>query len=292
MNRAIPMHRFANCLYLGLIALITLWGVLSALQLQDLQFMAPGMLSMVFLCLLCKATLSLSPAWRSWLGVLQFIASWLVFTLFKAIQLAYPRSFDGELLALDRLLFAGLSATERAIGLEGYWLSELMSLCYLAFYLIILLPVIGYACKRTALASRGFFYGLMLMYLCGFLGYLLIPAAGPYLQFPTVFSYPPQGGAITGFLVGLVAQGGTGMDVFPSLHCGISLYILGYFALQRQRWVVMMMFPVVAGLILATLYLRYHYGIDLIAGALLACAVLWWLHRCGYFHQDAALRIE
>ncbi|WP_431221863.1 phosphatase PAP2 family protein [Serratia sp. L9] len=81
------------------------------------------------------------------------------------------------------------------------------------------------------------------------------------------------------------------MDVFPSLHCGISLYILGYLLLQRHIGTSLLMLPVVAGLVLATLYLRYHYGIDLIAGALLACAVLGWLRYCGYFRHDATLRI-
>lgn len=277
--------------YLGLIALILMAGIVSAIRLEDRQFIIPGAFALLALCLLFKATYARSARWASWLGVIQFASSWLVFPLFKAIHLATHRSFDIELLALDRLLFAGVGATERVRVLENYWLSEILSLCYLAFYLLILVPVIVYAVKRKTQASRGFFYGLMLMYLFGFMGYCLIPAAGPYLQFPELFSYPPQGGAITSFLVGLVAQGGTGMDVFPSLHCGISLYILGYLMSQRHNWIALLILPVVAGLVLATLYLRYHYGIDLLAGTLLACSVLAWLRHCGYFRHDATLRI-
>lgn len=276
--------------YLGVITLIWMAGIVSAIRLEDRQFIIPSVFSLLALCLLFKATYARSERWRSWLGVIQFANSWLVFPLFKAIHLATQRSFDTELLALDRVLFAGAGATERVRVLENYWLSEVLSLCYLAFYLLILVPVIVYAVKRKTQASRGLFYGLMLMYLFGFIGYCLIPAAGPYLQFPELFSYPPSGGAITAFLVGLVAQGGTGMDVFPSLHCGISLYILGYLILQRHFYIALLIFPVVAGLVLATLYLRYHYGIDLIAGALLACTVLAWLRYCGYFRHDATLR--
>ncbi|KAA8995000.1 phosphatase PAP2 family protein [Affinibrenneria salicis] len=277
--------------YLGLIMLIWLWGAGSALSLRDGQFIAPAALSLLALLLLAKATFARAGSWRGWLGVLQFACSWLVFYLFRAIHLATMRSFDAQLLAWDRALFGGIGATERVAVLHGFWLSEVMSLCYLSFYFIILLPVIVYACRRTSQASRGFFHGLMLMYLFGFIGYLLVPAAGPYVQFPEQFPYPPPGGAITAFLARLVAQGGTGMDVFPSLHCGISLYIFGYLALQRHAAIALILLPVVAGLILATLYLRYHYGIDLIAGALLACAVLGWLHRFGYFHRHAGLRI-
>ena len=282
--------RLSHRCYLGVIALILMAGIVSAIRLEDRQFILPSVFGLLALCLLFKATYARSERWQSWLGVIQFASSWLVFPLFKAIQLVTQRSFDSELLALDRALFAGVGATERVRVLENYWLSEILSLCYLAFYLLILVPVIAYAVKRKTQASRGFFYGLMLMYLFGFIGYCLIPAAGPYLHFPELFSYPPLGGAISGFLVGLVAQGGTGMDVFPSLHCGISLYILGYLMLQRHFWIALLIFPVVAGLILATLYLRYHYGIDLIAGTLLACSVLAWLRYCGYF-RDTTLRI-
>jgi membrane-associated phospholipid phosphatase len=283
--------RFSYRCYLGVIALILMAGIVSAIRLGDRQFIIPGAFGLFALCLLFKATYARSERWKSWLGVIQFACSWLVFPLFKAIHLVTQRSFDTELLALDRALFAGVGATERVRVLENYWLSEILSLCYLAFYLLILVPVIVYAVKRKTQASRGFFYGLMLMYLFGFIGYGLIPAAGPYLRFPELFTYPPLGGAITGFLAGLVAQGGTGMDVFPSLHCGISLYILGYLLLQRHCWIALLIFPVVAGLVLATLYLRYHYGIDLMAGTLLASSVLAWLRNCGYFRHDATLRI-
>ncbi|MCG8707633.1 phosphatase PAP2 family protein [Brenneria sp. 4F2] len=293
-DRSMTMTRrgeAGNRCYLALIVLIWLWGMGSALSLRDARFIAPGLLSLLVIVLLSRATAASAGSWRSWLGVLQFAGSWLIFYLFKAIHLAMPRSFDTPLLRWDRVIFGGLGATERAAALHYIWLSEVMSLCYLSFYFIILLPVIVYACRRNALASRGFFHGLMLMYLFGFLGYLLIPASGPYAQFPDLFPYPPEGGAITAFLAQLVAQGGTGMDVFPSLHCGISLYVLGYFILHRHTLIAVLLFPVVAGLILATLYLFYHYGIDLIVGALLACAVLGWLYRCGYFRNDAALRI-
>ncbi|QTF06961.1 phosphatase PAP2 family protein [Brenneria izadpanahii] len=281
----------SNRCYLALVVLIWLWGIASAISLRDARFIAPGVLSLLVLLLLARATATGAGPWRNWLGVLQFASSWLVFYLFRAIHLAMPRSFDEQLLAWDRLLFGGVGATGKVAALHGFWLSEVMSLCYLSFYFIILLPVIVYAFRRATQASRGFFHGLMLMYLFGFLGYLLVPASGPYLQFPDLFPYPPEGGAITAFLAELVAQGSTGMDVFPSLHCGISLYILGYLALQRHTVIALLLFPVVVGLVLATLYLLYHYGIDLIAGALLACAVLGWLHQCGYFRDDAALRI-
>ncbi|WP_058911309.1 phosphatase PAP2 family protein [Entomohabitans teleogrylli] len=278
-------------LWWGQIGLINLLGIVSTWRLGDGQFIAPAALSVAAWLLLLKAMTADSRRWRSWLGILQFAASWLAFPLFKAIQLAMPRSADSQLLAIDRWLFGGQSATEHLLGWQQVWLSELMSLCYLSFYFIILVPVIFCAFRRYTPAAKGFLYGLMLMYLIGFTGYLLVPAAGPYIAFPEVFSYPAPGGAMTALLTGLVAQGGTGMDVFPSLHCGISLYVLGYLLIRRHTLLLLILSPLVAGLILATLYLRYHYGIDLIAGTLSAAGVILWLRRSGFARPKDKIRM-
>lgn len=283
-------NRPSYWVYFALIALILALGIYSAWNLGDTQYIMPSVAGVVVWLLLLRAMRSTSLRWRNWTGVLQFAASWLVFPLFKAIHQMLPRSYDASLLALDRALF-GVGATERLLSWESPWLSELMSLCYFAFYFIVLVPALLYAFRRYDSAGRGFFYGLMLMYLFGFIGYLLVPAAGPYIAFPQTFPYPPQGGWMTSALGGMVARGSTGMDVFPSLHCGISLYVLGYQLMQR-RYRNILLLPLVAGVILATLYLRYHYGVDLIAGALLAALVLIWLRGCGYACRKNPIRMK
>ena len=84
---------------------------------------------------------------------------------------------------------------------------------------------------------------------------------------------------MTAFLAGVVKNGITGMDVFPSLHAGIGVYVLGFFALGGYRRIALLLAPVVAALVLATVYLRYHYGIDLLWGLALAAAVLAFVQR-------------
>lgn len=282
-------NRFGYWGYFLLIGLIIGLGIFSAIRTGDAGVILTIVICLTIWLLLLRSMLSRLPRWRSWIGVLQFAASWLVFPLFKIIHQAMPRSMDAGLLTIDRGLFS-IGLTERLLNWESLWLTEVMSLCYLSFYLLILVPVVVYAFRRHGVASQGFFYGLMLMYLGGFIGYLLVPASGPYLAFPDIFPYPPQGDVLTSLLVRLVAQGGTGMDVFPSLHCGISIYVLGYACMRGRYLSVLLLSPLVVGLILATLYLRYHYGVDLIAGMLLAFSVLTWLHRRGFSNSAIQTR--
>ncbi len=212
----------------------------------------------------------------AWRGTLFFAASWMVFPLFKAIRQTWiSRVHDSGLLTIDRALWGGVSLPEHAFALERPWLSELLSGGYFCFYFVVLVPVICFTFRRHTRDALWFFFGLNLTYMLGFAGYLLVPAGGPYMAFPAQFPYPVHGGPVTAFLTDLVAQGITGMDVFPSLHSGVSIYVLGFCVLAGYRRAALVLAPVVASIVVATVYLRYHYGIDLFAGMLLASGVLW-----------------
>lgn len=256
--------------------LVLLAGAVAAWRLDDPALHAASFIGGAAWLLLARATVAgPASAWRRWCGTLQFVACWLVFPLFKAIrQVWIGHSADAALLRLDRWLWGGASLPERLLGWERPWLSEVLSAGYFLFYFVVLLPAIVFSIRRREPEARVFFAGLSAMYLIGFIGYVLVPAGGPYLAFPEVFAYPVHGGAITAFLAGVVKNGITGMDVFPSLHAGIGVYVLGFFALGGYRRTALLLAPVVTALVLATVYLRYHYGIDLLWGLALAAAVL------------------
>jgi membrane-associated phospholipid phosphatase len=57
------------------------------------------------------------------------------------------------------------------------------------------------------------------------------------------------------------------------------VYVLGFFALGRYRRIAALLAPIILALVVATLYLRYHYGIDVLCGIVLAAAVLAFIQR-------------
>lgn len=211
------------------------------------------------------------------LGPIQFFSSWVIFPVLRTIHHAFPISRDAWLKQIDSTLWGGQSLPAWALKLETPALSEILSFCYFTFYLICLFSAIYFILRPRPYDKRfgkPFFHGLMLMYLFGILGYITIPAAGPYAAFPAEFPYPVQGGLMTQFLTEIVEKGITGMDVFPSLHCGITLYILGFYWLAGYKKTALLIAPLFIGMTIATVYLRYHYGIDLIAGIILALLIL------------------
>jgi membrane-associated phospholipid phosphatase len=57
--------------------------------------------------------------------------------------------------------------------------------------------------------------------------------------------------------------------VFPSLHVGIS-FVVWLYAFRNSRKLFWILSPLVLSLFVSTIYLRYHYLIDVVAGLVLA----------------------
>lgn len=192
--------------------------------------------------------------------------------VFPAMASAVPtiqgaHRFDTALYAFDaRFLGGNWSARlEPAICPA---LTELLSLCYLLFIPLLFVHLVRFFFWQRE-RRAAFFAGLFTIYGIGFLGYLFVPAAGPYLAFPDLFTTPLQGGPFFRLNQAMVAFGSNGVDVFPSLHSAISVYFLGFAYRHARREFWWLLLPV-AGICVSTLYLRYHYLVDVICGLVLA----------------------
>ena len=144
-------------------------------------------------------------------------------------------------------------------------LTDLMMVAYLFFFYYLIAGPAHY-CIRDLPRFRECFAGLFTIYGLGFIGYTFYPAIGPYAHLH--FNGALECGWFTRFVQPYVDGGSNGVDVFPSLHVALSLYLLvfdwWYFRTRFWRVVV----PCVV-LWFSTVYLRYHYVVDLLAGILL-----------------------
>lgn len=196
-----------------------------------------------------------------------FIAMNVAFMRMRsAVPAIMPGKADALLRRIDRLLLPDTPA----MLLRGWaqpWLTELLSACYQLFFPLLIVAAVGYAWRAPAVA-RSAYSGLFSLYGVGFVGYTLAPALGPHLAFAGEFA-PLAGGPIAAWNAGLVRDFSTGVDVFPSLHVAITAYLL---LIDRRftplRWRIMLL-PC-ACLWFSTLYLRYHYLVDVLAGFALA----------------------
>src|SRR5215207_7286640 len=103
------------------------------------------------------------------------------------------------------------------------WLNDILMLGYLFFFLQLVLVPAAY-CVKDLPRFRTCMVGLFTLYGIGFLSYTLWPAGGPHrwMDFPVQL----QGMFVIPWTLSLVNSGSNGVDVFPSLHFGVSLYLL------------------------------------------------------------------
>ena len=174
---------------------------------------------------------------------------------------------DAALQQWDTAIF-GDTPRQLMLAQPGAWVSDLMMICYFFFFYYIVGGLLYYLLKDLNI-FRICHVGFRTLYALGYVGNTLMPTTVQLADLG-----PRTGGWITEVGGGFIAQRTNGVDVFPSIHMAGSLFLLVFDFWHRRThfWVALM--PTI-GLWISTVYLRYHYGVDLIAGIVLAISCLW-----------------
>lgn len=176
---------------------------------------------------------------------------------------------DAALLVADRILFGPVHPTILFQSIVTPALTQWMSFAYLTFffYLPILFCVFHY--QRQYRAQRLLVLAISLTAYFGFVCYALVPAIGPWYTLAHQYSVDLQGHLYNAFTNPIIADLSIARDVFPSLHVAMSIVYL-WLALKFARPWFYIFLPFVISLWVSTIYLRYHYVIDIIAGSILS----------------------
>ena len=207
--------------------------------------------------------------------------------LYFMIQPIRIYDHDNMFILIDRWIF-GTDPTQFLRQISTPWLTEILQIIYGTFYILpILLGLFLLRKKRYVAMDFAVFivvYGFYLSYL----GYFIWPGIGPRFtlhNFNTINQDLP-GLFLTNFLRELVNSGesipaGTlnpaavvQRDIFPSGHTMITLIVM-YLSVRLKSRSKYFFVPVGTLLIFSTVYLWYHYVIDLIGGLLFMIFALW-----------------
>ncbi|MEI7892528.1 MAG: phosphatase PAP2 family protein [Myxococcales bacterium] len=208
-------------------------------------------------------------------------------TLFTAIlgtflQLHYilptaaSRSVDAQVLAFDLRVFG----FEPALLLDAYVTparTEWFSFFYYGYFALLALHILPIMfLERRMQVLTEFSWGILLVYCVGQTTYLLVPGYGPYHHLAGTFHNELTGAFWWPLVQSTVdsVQGSARLDIFPSLHTAAPSF-LTLFSLRHRKvlpfrytWAVLGFFA--SQIIVATMFLRWHYVIDIIAGITLA----------------------
>jgi hypothetical protein len=155
--------------------------------------------------------------------------------------------------------------------------TEWFSFFYYSYFFILCLFVVpmGLFEKRIRILSE-LSFGLLFVVCVGHSLYVLVPGRGPYLHLEGQFQHTLSGG----FWWPLVSEavrsvdGAMRTDIFPSLHTACPTFLTLFSFRNRAHKPYRYIWPVAAfftsQIILATMFLRWHYLLDICAGLTLA----------------------
>ena len=191
------------------------------------------------------------------------------------------RDYDVLLIAADRWLF-GVDPTRWLAQFSTPWVTEILQIAYTLFYLLFV--AVGWELYRRGRTYEFhvFMFTCVYGFFLSYLGYFLLPAVGPRFtlhdfaamdrDLPGVFLTPYLrwfvnfGGSVPMGVPNAEAIALTQRDVFPSGHTMMTLVViaLSFRFRIRLRYAVLVVGVL---LIVATVYERYHYVVDLLGGA-------------------------
>jgi membrane-associated phospholipid phosphatase len=181
---------------------------------------------------------------------------------------------DAVLIALDQKLF-GFQAAVAMQRFVSRPLTAWMDWAY--FYHVLNIPLV--ACfvylQRPRRQFREMMSGLMVVCFIGLLGYVLVPAIGPMYTLRDKFTVPlDQSIPIFNRQVEFMDFARIQRDVFPSMHVAIS-FVVWLYAYRNSRRLFWIISPLILSLWVSTVYLRYHYLVDVLGGLVLAPLCYW-----------------
>ncbi|MBF8296105.1 MAG: acidPPc protein [Bacteroidetes bacterium] len=228
---------------------------------------------------------------RLLIGLHRWYCYLIIIFIFKELYLMvrpiHPRDYDQVLIAIDRWVF-GVNPTQWMAQFAHPVVTEILQIAYFSYYILFIILGVElyrrYAIEDFDKAAFMIVYGFYLSYL----GYFLLPGVGPRFTLHdfSLLETELPGVFLTNTLRAIINAGESipqirdhaidlvQRDVFPSGHTQLTIIVmtLGFRYRLKARWLLLSLGSL---LILATMYLRYHYVVDLVAGALLAWFTVW-----------------
>jgi len=256
----------------GVLGIKALLGLLLSSETEDSTQAAPSEYLVRFFQPLVKII-------RDWFPFLLLSACY--YSLYNNLVLRInPHTADPLLAKIDAAIFG----TQPSFWLEPFvrpWITDCLNVVYFSHVLFFPAVALYFYLKREEGMFRRLMMGYLTIMLLGITSYILVPATGPEKFFADRYAHDLQGRLLSQSVNYIINVGRVGHDCFPSLHVGIPLLLSFYLRDYRRRAFVPAL-VYVALMCCATIYLRYHYAIDVLASFLYAPAA--------YFLNDLLLR--
>jgi len=233
-------------------------------------------------------------AWKGlfWLrAFMPFVFCIAIYTnMHDTIGFVNSNDVHGTLVKIDQWMF-GVQPCVWAQQFYQPWLTDYLSISYMNYFMISVAVVAYLLVKKRYPAMRTVLVGTILAFYLGYFLYVIFPAAPPRIVLASQFVRDFSGSWITTAQQQLAnINPSSSRGAFPSLHCAVTLISLLYAWKFSKGLFWVLLIPGVS-LVVATIYLRHHYVIDIIAGFALAVFVYFAAPKLDAWWERTRLRI-
>jgi len=195
----------------------------------------------------------------------------VVYLCYRALRGAIPlwigAGVEPSLVRADEAIF-GISPAWWFERIQTPWLTELLSYAYATMFFLPLAVLLVLYARRRDRALAHVALSLQIAFYLGFTIFLFVPARSPDVVYTFHTTLHGYGFYEASSHAWRQLQAVT-FDAFPSMHTAVStLALVHAIRLRRHlpRAMPWILAPIVVLLQIATLYLRQHYFVDLVAG--------------------------
>jgi membrane-associated phospholipid phosphatase len=238
-------------------------------------------------CFALHCAIAVGIAWLAWVATisrkraLQFARHWYPLALYifffeelhGLVHAIFPEWFDRWLILFD-YNFGGVHPAAWLSRFANPGLNDFMQFSYMTYFLyLVILPGILYAQGK-----RGAFWTVMvataIAHYSVYVTAILFPVESPYFALASLKLRPLEGGAFTSAIEVIERFGRVHGAAFPSAHVAGSMVAL--LASRRYKpWLFWICLPFFLSMCVATVYGRYHYIADVLAG--IAVGAVGWM---------------
>jgi membrane-associated phospholipid phosphatase len=201
--------------------------------------------------------------------------------LYKEVQLLAAHVGDWRLTDVIRVaeaeLFRGQPSVYLSERIPWVPVSEYLHFCYLAYLVVI--PGVGAYWYTTGrrLAFRDLVLPLATVMYASYLFFINWPVDSPYYLLDRL-GPPLAGHTFIDLVQEVSSRGGARGGAFPSAHAS-GATVLWLIVWHHQRRLAIVLSPLIGGLLVSTVFGRFHYALDVVAGVTLGWLVVWVYRR-------------
>ena len=182
------------------------------------------------------------------------------------VHLIFPQIFDPLINRLEMALF-GVYPTVWMQKFICLGLNEYLMFSYCFYYFLLAVLGVGLFFSNKIKEFDDLLFTSAVAFYISYLGFLFFPVEGPRFALASIHQVAINGGFFTSLAQGLIGIAGIQGAAMPSSHVAVALVVVVY-ARRHHRLLYYLLSPLVASLLIATVYGRFHYVSDVVAGLL------------------------